>query len=153
MGHLSNLSKVRQPRAQGFQISWLLIFYSERSPYYDLRGANMSNWAENQNAPQHATHTSSPLATPSQPSQPYGIPMIQTLTLEHQQLILDTFCQALTDAEPQVRAKAAESLGRLKIAAALPNLLAQLDDPSPLVRLQVIYALGQISNEHTIHIS
>ena len=68
--------------------------------------------------------------------------MIQNL--DRQQLVLDTFCQALTDPEPQVRAKAAESLGRLEIQAALPNLLAQLSDPTPLVRLNIIRALGNI---------
>jgi predicted NACHT family NTPase len=58
--------------------------------------------------------------------------------------VLNTFSQALTDPEPQVRAKAAESIGQLKIQAAIPNLTAQLNDPSPLVRLSIIYALGQL---------
>jgi HEAT repeat protein len=74
-----------------------------------------------------------------------------SLTLDERQTIWDTFCRTLTsDANPSVRAKAAEALGRLGNAKFIPILLQALTDESPLIRHTVIQALGQIGSTESI---
>ncbi|MEG4013673.1 MULTISPECIES: HEAT repeat domain-containing protein [unclassified Microcoleus] len=60
------------------------------------------------------------------------------------QMVLDTFCTALEDARPAVRAKAAEALGKIGDVAIAPILVKALKDTSPEVRSSVIQALGQL---------
>ena len=59
-------------------------------------------------------------------------------------MVLNTFCTALQDDSPLVRAKAAAALGKLGDAVVTSTLLAQLTDESTLVRHSVIQALGEL---------
>ncbi len=60
------------------------------------------------------------------------------------QMVLDTFCTALEDARPAVRAKAAEAVGKMGDVAMVPILVKALKDTSPEVRSSVIQALKQL---------
>jgi HEAT repeat protein len=55
----------------------------------------------------------------------------------YRQMVLDTITHALTnDPNPEVRAKAAESLGKLGEAAVTPLLLNALSDSNQTVQVQ-----------------
>ncbi len=74
-----------------------------------------------------------------------------SLTIDERQTIWDTFCRTLTsDANPSVRAKAAEALGRVGNTKFIPILLQALTDESPLIRRTVIQSLGQIGATESI---
>ena len=69
----------------------------------------------------------------------------------YRQIVLDTIAHALTsDPNPEVRAKAAESLGKLGDAAVTPLLMAALADSNPSVQCSVIQALGHIGDKAAI---
>ena len=55
--------------------------------------------------------------------------------------------EALEDEEVDVRARAADSLGRMRHRLARPALLLALDDPAWEVRAQAVKALGKIGEE------
>ncbi|MBI5137267.1 MAG: HEAT repeat domain-containing protein [Nitrospirae bacterium] len=56
----------------------------------------------------------------------------------------------LADAEPDVRAKAAQALGKLAARGALFPLLGRLEDPSWLVRMHTARALGRLADPAAI---
>ncbi|MEG4958759.1 MULTISPECIES: HEAT repeat domain-containing protein [unclassified Microcoleus] len=60
------------------------------------------------------------------------------------QMVLETLCTALEDARPALRAKGAESLGKIGDVAIAPILVKAFKDTSPEVRSSVIQALGQL---------
>jgi len=68
----------------------------------------------------------------------------------YQQMVLDTFCIALENASPAVRAKAAEAVGKIGDVAIAPLLFKTLKDTSPEVRHSAIQALGQQKDEASI---
>lgn len=74
--------------------------------------------------------------------------MIQSL--EHKQLILSNFTQALNDNNPRIRAKAAETLGTLRIEESAQQLVQYLQDQDTSVRFHVAQALGYIRDESVI---
>ncbi|WP_228041159.1 HEAT repeat domain-containing protein [Nodosilinea sp. LEGE 07088] len=66
---------------------------------------------------------------------------------DYRQMVLDTITHALTsDPNPEVRAKAAESLGKLGDQSTTPLLLASLADPNLAVQCSAIQALGNLSS-------
>jgi HEAT repeat protein len=67
---------------------------------------------------------------------------------DYRQMVLDTIANALTsDPSPEVRAKAAESLGKLGDKAATPSLLTALADSNLTVQCSAIKALGHLGDE------
>jgi len=65
--------------------------------------------------------------------------------IDYHQMVLDTIANALTsDPHPAVRAKAAESLGKLGDQAVTPLLLAALADSNLAVQCSAIQALGYL---------
>ncbi len=70
---------------------------------------------------------------------------------DYRQMVLDTITNALaSDPNPEVRAKAAESLGKLGEVAVTPLLLNALSDSNPTVQCSVIQALGQLGDESAV---
>jgi HEAT repeat protein len=66
-------------------------------------------------------------------------------------MVLDTIAHALSyDPNPEVRAKAAESLGKLGDQSATPLLLAALADPNPAIQCSAIQALGRLGDEAAV---
>nr|WP_275336338.1 HEAT repeat domain-containing protein [Nodosilinea sp. TSF1-S3]MDF0368776.1 HEAT repeat domain-containing protein [Nodosilinea sp. TSF1-S3] len=66
-------------------------------------------------------------------------------------MVLDTIAHALSsDPNPEVRAKAAESLGKLGDQAVTPVLLAALSDSNLVVQCSVIQALGHLGDESAV---
>jgi HEAT repeat protein len=64
---------------------------------------------------------------------------------DYRQMVLDTIALALTsDPNSEVRAKAAESLGKLGDQAVTPLLLAALADSNLAVQCSAIQALGYL---------
>jgi HEAT repeat protein len=69
----------------------------------------------------------------------------------YRQMVLDTITHALTsDPNPEVRAKAAESLGKLGEAIVTPLLLNALSDSNQTVQCSIIQALGQLGDESAV---
>lgn len=72
-------------------------------------------------------------------------------TTDYRQMVLDTIAHALTnDPNPEVRAKAAESLGKLGDQAVTPVLLAALSDSNLVVQCSAIQALGHLGDESAV---
>ena len=66
------------------------------------------------------------------------------------QLIFHTLSHKLDDDLPQIRAKAAESLGKIGTEKALSYLLQSLTDQDPKVRAVAATVLGEIGTEATL---
>ena len=71
---------------------------------------------------------------------------------EHTSIDFDVLVQALNDANPNVRRRAAESLGFRKQAGATEALLARLEENEPVerVRQQIYGALGKLGEPAVI---
>jgi HEAT repeat protein len=63
---------------------------------------------------------------------------------------LDPLIDALKDRNVHVRRDAAEALGRIKCARAVPSLIAALEDESDQVRFQSISALGKMRDHRAV---
>lgn len=70
---------------------------------------------------------------------------------DYRQMVLDTIAHALTnDPNPEVRAKAAESLGKLGDQSVTPLLLTALTDSHLSVQCSAIQALGHLGDEAAV---
>src|SRR5690606_7657813 len=59
---------------------------------------------------------------------------------------VDAAIQLLNDRDDEVRAAAADLLGRLDNERAVPALLSRIDDPAPNIRRNIIRSLGVIAS-------
>ncbi len=66
---------------------------------------------------------------------------------EYTKIAVNSLSKKLDDNHPEIRAKAAESLGRIGSETAIPGLLKALKDSNKYVRSQAAEALGKISSE------
>ena len=70
---------------------------------------------------------------------------------DYRQMVFDIITHSLTsDPNPEVQAKAAESLGKLGEVAVTPLLLAALSDSNKTVQCSVIQALGLLGDESAV---
>ncbi len=123
-----------------------------QTPRYDLReaqfagsfaetvhgnqiGGVINNYSQNPDSLSLLRNVENPMAQPT----------------DYHQMVLDTIANALTnDPNPTVRAKAAESLGKLGDQAVTPLLLTALADSHLVVQCSAIQALGHLGNEAAI---
>ena len=77
--------------------------------------------------------------------------LAELLRMEDERAIEPSRVEALLGAEPaEVRVRAALAAGRVADRAALPALLAALDDPEPDVRASVAFALGELGDTSAV---
>ena len=66
---------------------------------------------------------------------------------EYTKIAISSLSKKLDDNHPEIRAKAAESLGRIGSETAIPGLLKALEDSNSDVRRCAAFALGKIGSE------
>lgn len=81
-----------------------------------------------------------------QPSMEFGPPRQATAQQSPREGAIDGLLAALGDADPGVRRYAADALGRLRAARAVPALIEAMRDARPDVRVQAVRALGAIGD-------
>ena len=69
---------------------------------------------------------------------------------EYTKIAVNSLSKKLDDNHPEIRAKAAESLGRIGSETAIPGLLKALEDSDGFVRIKAAEALGNIGSETAI---
>ncbi|NCS22827.1 MAG: HEAT repeat domain-containing protein, partial [Microcystis aeruginosa G11-06] len=66
---------------------------------------------------------------------------------EYTKIAVSSLSKKLDDNHPEIRAKAAESLGKIGSETAIPGLLKALEDSDEYVRRKAVEALAKIGSE------